>query len=92
MIKFAKKLLLFVVLFLVYDKLFIIMTHFSAEAEIDKRLEYLVNGQISKDVVIIGSSRGSRDIIAGQIKDETGLSSYNLCYPGSNVEFHDFIY
>lgn len=91
MIKFAKKLLLFVVLFLVYDKLFIIMTHFSAEAEIDKRLEYLVNGQISKDVVIIGSSRGSRDIIAGQIEDETGLSAYNLCYPGSNVEFHDFI-
>jgi len=89
--KFALKLLLFAVIFLIFDKLFIIVAHFSAEAEADKRLEYLVNGEVNKDIVIIGSSTGSRDILASQIEDATGLSSYNLCYPGSNVVFHEFI-
>lgn len=89
--KFATRLLLFVVIFLIYDKLFIILARKSAEAEVDKRLEYLVNGEINKDIIVTGSSRGSRDIIAGQIEEATGLSTYNLCYPGSNVEFHEFL-
>ena len=89
--KFAIKLLLFAVIFLIFDKLFIIVAHFSAEAEADKRLEYLVNGEVNKDIIIIGSSTGSRDIIGSQIEETTGLSTYNLCYPGSNVEFHEFI-
>jgi hypothetical protein len=89
--KFAIKLLLFAVIFLIFDKLFIIVAHFSAEAEASKRLEYLVNGEVNKDIIIIGSSTGSRDIIASQIEETTGLSTYNLCYPGSNVEFHEFI-
>ena len=85
MVRFAKKLLLFAAIFLIFDKLFLIVANKSAEAEIDKRLEYLVNGQINKDIVVIGSSRGARDIIAGQIEEKTGLSAYNMCYPGSNV-------
>ncbi len=89
--KFAIKLLLFAIIFLIFDKLFIIVAHFSAETEADKRLEYLVNGEINKDIIIVGSSTGSRDIIASQIENATGLSTYNLCYPGSNVVFHEFI-
>jgi len=89
--KFALKLVVFAAIFLVFDKLFILVAHFSAEAEADKRLEYLINGTINKDIIIIGSSTGSRDIIASQIEEETGLSTFNLCYPGSNVEFHEFI-
>jgi hypothetical protein len=90
--KFAISLIIFTFLFLAYDKLFIPVAGLSADAEIDKRLEYLIKGEINKDIVIIGSSTGSRDIIAGQIEDSTGLSVYNLCYPGSNVEFHEFIF
>ena len=89
--KFALKLLLFAAVFLLYDKLFIIVERRSADAEIDKRLEYLVNGEINKDVIIAGSSMGSRDIIASQIEDSTGISIFNLCYPGSTVEFHEFV-
>ena len=89
--KFALKLILFAAIFLVFDKLFLLVAHFSAEAEADKRLEYMINGEINKDIIIIGSSTGSRDIIASQIEKETGLSTYNLCYPGSNVEFHEFV-
>lgn len=89
--KFAFKLLLFASLFLMYDKLFIIVANRSAEAEVDKSLEYLVKGEINKDIIMIGSSRGSRAIIAEQIEKKTGFSAYNLCYPGSTVEFHEFI-
>jgi hypothetical protein len=86
-----RKLLVFIALFLVFDKLFIIIAHLSAESEIDKRLELVLQGKMNKDILIIGSSRGARDILADQIEEETGLSAYNLCYPGSNVEFHEFI-
>jgi hypothetical protein len=91
MMRFAAKLLLFAVVFFIYDKLFLIVEHCSAENEYDKRLEYVINGEINKDVIIAGSSRGARDVIAGRIEDQTGLATYNLCYPGSNVEFHLFI-
>jgi len=89
--RFALKLLLFAGLFLAFDKIFILVANSSAEAEVDKRLEYLVKGEINKDIIVIGSSRGARGIIASQIERETGLSAYNLCYPGSNVEFHEFL-
>jgi hypothetical protein len=89
--RLAFKLLLFLLVFLAYDKLFILVANRSAETEVDRRLEYLMEGQINKDLVILGSSRGSRDLIAHQIEEKTGLSAYNLCYPGSSVEFHDFV-
>lgn len=88
---FIFQLILFSCVFFIYDKLFIIIANHSAEAEVDKRLEYLLKGEINKDIIIAGSSRGSRDIIAKQIQDKTGLTAYNLCYPGSNVDFHEFI-
>jgi len=89
--KFALRLLLFAAIFLIYDKLFIIVARRSAEAEVDKRLEYLVKGEINKDIIIAGSSTGSRDIIAKKVEKETGYSIYNLCFPGSGVEFHEFV-
>lgn len=88
---FALKLVLFALAFLAFDKIFILVANKSAEAEIDKRLESLIKGEIKKDLIIAGSSRGSRDIIASRIEEKTGHSSYNLCYPGSNVEFHEFV-
>ena len=91
MVRFAVRLLVFASFFFIYDKVFIIVAHRSAEAEVDKRLEYVVKGEMSKDIIIAGSSTGSRDIIAGKIAQETGLSAYNLCYPGSDVEFHEFV-
>lgn len=91
MTRLLLKLFLFAGLFLVFDKLFIIVANRSAESEVDRRLEYLVNGEINTNIFILGSSRGARGIIAEQIKIKTGCSAYNLCYPGSNVVFHEFL-
>ncbi len=91
MVKFVFKIFLFLIVFFILDKLFLIVTHYSAEAEVDKRLELVVTGQMEKDIIIAGSSRGSRDIIAKQLEDSLGLSAYNLCFPGSDVRFHEFL-
>ncbi|MEM1326447.1 MAG: hypothetical protein AAGI23_10860 [Bacteroidota bacterium] len=39
----------------------------------------------------MGSSRGARNVIAQQLEDSLNQSSYNLSYPGSNIEFHKFL-
>ena len=89
--KFGAKLVLFVLIFFIYDKIFLVVENRSAANEYDKRLEYVIKGDVNKEIIVAGSSRGARDVIAGRIEDQTGLSTYNLCYPGSNVEFHSFI-
>jgi hypothetical protein len=89
--KFISTLLLFSIIFFVIDKLFIIVVYYSADTEIDKRLERLINGRFNKDIIVMGSSRGARNIIAGQMEKETSRSVYNLSYPGSDIIFHEFI-
>jgi hypothetical protein len=63
----------------------------SASLEKDKRLEQVINGEINKDIIVLGSSRGARDVIACQIEDSLHRSAFNLSYPGSDVEFHEFV-
>ncbi len=91
MSRFLKRILLFAILFFVLEKLFIVLLITAPQREVDKRLEMLIKGEMNKDAVIIGSSRGARDIIASQIQDSLGLSCYNLSFPGSDIEFHEFV-
>lgn len=89
--KFLKNILIFGLIFFVLDKVFIFFIVASPEKEADKRLELLINGKINKEIIILGSSRGARNIIASEIEKKTGHSAYNLAYPGSDIEFHEFV-
>lgn len=89
--KFLKNTLIFGLVFFVLDKVFIFFILASPQKEADKRLELLINGKINKEIVILGSSRGARNIIASEIEKRTGYSTYNLAYPGSDIEFHEFV-
>ena len=89
--KFLLKVLVFAVCFFIAEKVFYIFIYVSPGLEKDKRLEKVVTGHMDKDVIILGSSRGARGILASRIEEKTGLSAYNLSYPGSNVEFHEFL-
>lgn len=89
--KFFQRLILFGLVFFVLDKLFYIFLYAAPHLEVDKRLELLLNGKINKDVIVMGSSRGAYNIIAGQIEKETGKTSYNISYAGSNIQFHLFL-
>jgi hypothetical protein len=89
--KFIKTILLFALLFFAIEKIFYVFLYVSPGLEKDQRLELLINGKINKEVLIFGSSHGARDIIAHQIQDSMRLSAYNLSYPGSDIEFHEFL-
>lgn len=91
MTKFLIKIALFITLFFFVEKIFYVFLHISPNLEADKRLEKLITGKINKDIIILGSSRGARNVISSQIEDSLHLSAYNLSYPGSDVEFHEFI-
>lgn len=89
--KFIINLTIFGLLFFVYDKLFIVFKDYSADKEIDKRLELVLTGKMNKEIIILGSSRGANNIIAGEIEKELGETAFNLSYPASDVTFHDFL-
>ena len=88
---FIKGILFFGLLFFIFDKLFLLFIVISPGKEIDKRLELVLNGKMNKEIVVLGSSRGARNIIASELEKETHYSAYNLSYPGSDIEFHEFI-
>ncbi len=89
--KFIRSILIFGLIFFILDKIFLFFIIVSPTKEVDRRLELLIKGEINKDVVILGSSRGARSIIASEITKKTGYSAYNLAYPGSDIEFHEFV-
>jgi len=88
--RFIINISLFCAIFFAYDKVFFVVANKSAEVVHDKRLGLLLAGEINKDLIIMGSSRGARAIIASQIEDETGLSAYNISYRGSDIDYHEF--
>ena len=89
--RFLLNSILFLIIFFVVEKSSYYLLYKAPQKEIDKRLELVVNGKMNKELIVLGSSRGAGNIMAGQLEEETGLSSYNLSYQGTNIEFHDFI-
>jgi hypothetical protein len=89
--KFLITIVVFLVLFLAFDRLFLFFVYNSPSKEVDKRLELVLNGKINKDIIVLGSSKGARDIIAAQLEKETSHTAFNLSYPGSDVQFHEFL-
>ena len=88
---FLIRIIVFISLFFVIEKCFYFFIHFAPKVQKDKRLELVLKGQLNKELYIIGSSRAARNIIASQIEDSLNIPSYNLGYPASSIEFHEFI-
>ncbi|WP_289663002.1 hypothetical protein [Flavobacterium panacagri] len=89
--RFLLRVALFCLIFFIIDKLFYVLLYNAPKLEADNRLELLLNGKINKEVIIMGSSRGAYNIIAGQIEKETGKTAYNISYAGSNIQFQLFL-
>lgn len=83
-------LLLFSILFII-DKGACFLLDKAESLEYDTRLTSVLKGQINKDLIVIGSSRGSGNIIASQLEQETGYMCYNLSYQGANILYQEFI-
>lgn len=82
---------MFALFLFIIDKGFYYFLYEAPKLEYDTRLEKVIKGEVNKELIILGSSRGAGNIIAGQIQKETKLTSYNLSYPGSDVLFHEFL-
>jgi len=89
--KFLSKILIFSLLFFAFDKLFILIRNYTPQLEVDQRLDILLQGKMDADILIFGSSIGARGIIASNLSKELNLKAYNLSYPGSNIDFHEYI-
>lgn len=89
--KFLIQIVLFLLFFFALDKLFLVVRNESPMLEVDKRLERIVTGKINADVLIYGSSRGARSVIAKVFTDSLKVSAYNLSFPGSDITFHEFL-
>ncbi|WP_417557628.1 hypothetical protein [Mesoflavibacter zeaxanthinifaciens] len=89
--RFLLHIAVFVLLFLIIDQIFYVFIAHAPKKEDDQRLQYVLDGQMNKDVIVLGSSRGANNIIAKQLENSTGLATYNLSYRGSNIEFQEFL-
>ncbi|WGD34876.1 hypothetical protein [Olleya sp. YS] len=89
--RFLKHIVLFVLLFFIVEKITYIFLLEAPKREYDKRLETVLEGKMNKELIVLGSSKGASDVLAGQLENETGFTSYNLSYEGSNVIFHEFV-
>ncbi len=88
---FIKYSIIFLLTFFILEKGLIFLRNKLPEKELDKRLELLITGKVNANIIVMGSSRGARDIIASQLSDSFKTSAYNLSYPGSNIFFHEYL-
>lgn len=88
---FLIRLAIFLGIFFLLDKSFLLLRNRMPEKELDKRLELVLTGKVDADIIILGSSKPARDVIASQISDSLKLKAYNLAYPGSNIDFQNYI-
>ena len=73
------------------DKLFFFYLMYLPALQYDKRLQYILDDNIDSKVIVLGSSRAARDLLAEDLQNHLNVPCYSLAYPGSNIEFHSFL-
>jgi hypothetical protein len=89
--RFVTNSVLFLAIFFILEKPLILLRNHLPDRELDKRLEYIITGKMDADIVVMGSSRGARDIVASQLADSLYTTAYNLSFPGTNICFHEYL-
>lgn len=91
MYRFIKNIIIFGIAFFIFEKGFYYFLEKSPELQADRRIEKVITGNVNKDILVFGSSRGARNIMASQIEDSLKMTCFNLSYPGSDITFHTFL-
>jgi hypothetical protein len=89
--QFLKTIALFLLLFFVVDKIFYLKLKELSNRELDKRLEWILEGKMNKDILIFGSSRAQHDLYSDAIQDSLKMPTFNLGYRGCNIDFQLFL-
>lgn len=77
--------------FWAFDKLFILIRNRAPELEVDKKLEWIIQGKINHEVLLFGSSLAASGLYAKQLGDSLHCSAYNLASPGSDIDYQEFL-
>ncbi len=90
--KFIKTILIFTLIFFIIDKAAYFILVKTSKLQSDKKLEKILEGGMDKELIVLGSSRGIGNLIGEQLENETGLTTYNLSYRGSDIIFQAYIF
>ena len=90
--KFIINIFVFGVLFFFLEKSAYLLLKYTAKYQEDNRLQLVIEGDMSKDIIILGTSRGASNVLAKQISEQTNSNAYNLSFPGSDIAFHEFVF
>lgn len=86
------RLVIFAIIFIVIDQsIGVAIANLAQKRKFDKRIGLLINNELPKDILIIGSSRALNGLDPETITKETNLSCFNMGVSGSNVLFHETI-
>lgn len=83
--------LVFFLFFFVLDKLFYYKIQALPNREFDKRLEWILEGKMNKEILIFGSSRAQHNLYSDIIQDSLKKTTFNLGYRGCNIDFQLFL-
>ncbi|MBA0884745.1 hypothetical protein [Flavobacterium undicola] len=89
--QFLKMIVLFLLLFFLVDKLFHWKIQALSNRELDKRLEWILEGKMNKAILIFGSSRAQHNLYSDAIQDSLKMPTFNLGYRGCTIDFQLFI-
>lgn len=83
--------LVFFLFFFLLDKLFYYKIQALPNREVDKRLEWILEGKMNKEILIFGSSRAQHNLYSDIIQDSLKKTTFNLGYRGCNIDFQLFL-
>lgn len=90
--KLSFKILILSAIIFAFDySLGMILLKIARSQQFDNRIGLIIEKKIDAEMFILGSSRAARNLIAEDITKITNIKTYNLGFPGSSVEFHNFI-
>ena len=89
--KLVITLTVFLIFFFLIDKLFYWKIQSLPDSDFDKRLEWILQGKMNKDILLFGSSRAQHNLYSDAIQDSLSMSTFNLGYRGCNINFQLFL-
>ena len=83
---------MFLLIVFIIDKAAVLLIGLKRKFDVDFRLEMLLEGKLNKDILVLGPSTASRDILAGMIEDSLGASTINLSDYSADIIYTNFIF
>jgi hypothetical protein len=89
--QFLKQVVILFLIFFIAEKAVYYFINNAPKKEQDNRLELVLKGEMNKDVIVLGSSRGAHGLDAELLEKKIQKETYNLSFRGSDIVFQEFV-